>query len=194
MAYCEASCLRRMPSAPCAGQQCLVEHAQRGDGEAREQLFSLLAPAVMRQAQRLCGADGIAQDVAQAALVLALEHLSELRCPSRVGAWVRRIVINACRMERRSRAVREQNERQGPNGASSASRGDQVLDARRELWRVLHTAPLLPPLLGETFRLRVVEGLTTKQAAERLGVSPEAVRARLSRTRRWLRAMEDGGR
>lgn len=194
MAYCEAHCLQCMPAPPCAGQQCLVEHAQRGDGEARERLFSLLAPAVMQQARRLCGADGMAQDVAQAALVLVLEHLPDLRRPNRVGAWVRRIVINAYRMERRSRAAREQREEHGPGGASAPSRGEQLLDARRELWRILRAASLLPPLLAETFRLRVVEGLTTGQAAARLGVTPDVVRARLSRARRRLRAMEDGGR
>ena len=62
MSFCDASCLEAVPAAPCSGQLCLVEHAQRGDGEARERLFSLLAPAVMQQARRLCGADGMAQD------------------------------------------------------------------------------------------------------------------------------------
>lgn len=194
MVYCEAACLQSAPAVPCAGQLCLVECAQRGDGEARERLFSLLAPAVMQQARRLCGTNGMAQDVAQAALVLALEHLPDLRRPNRVGAWVRRIVINAYRMEQRSRTAREQKEGQGPDGTPAPNRGEQMLDARRELWRVLNAAPLLPPLLAETFRLRVVEGLTTRQAAAHLGVSPEVVRARLSRARRRLRAMEDGGR
>ncbi len=194
MAYCGANCLQPVPSAPCAEQQCLVEHAQRGDREARERLFSLLAPAVMRQARRLCGADGMAQDIAQAALVLALEHLSDLRRPDRLGAWVRRIVINAYRMEQRSRAARDQKEGQGPEEATASSCGEQALDAKRELRRILRAAPLLPPLLAETFRLRVVDGLTTRQAAALLQVSPEVIRARLSRARRRLRAMEDGGR
>lgn len=171
-----------------------MEHAQRGDCEARERLFSLLAPAVIQQARRLCGTNGMAQDVAQAALVLVLEHLPDLRRPNRVGVWVRRIVVNAYRMEQRSRAAREQKEGRGPEGTSAPGRGEQMLDARRELWRILHAAPLLPPLLAETFRLRVVEGLTTRQAAAQLGVSPEVVRARLSRARRRLRALEDGGR
>lgn len=170
-----------------------MEHAQRGDVEARDRLFNLLAPSVMRQARRLCGPDGAAQDVAQAALVLALEHLRELRRPDRLGAWMRRIVANACRMEQRSRAARLQKEEQGAERASSAGSSEQGLDARRELQRVLHAAPHLPPLLAEAFRLRVVEGLTTRQAAARLGVSPEVVRARLSRARRRLRRLESGG-
>ncbi len=194
MAYCEARCLTAVPNEACTGGECLVEQAQRGDGEARDRLFSLLAPAVTRQAQRLCGTGGMAQDVAQAALVQVLEHLSELRRPDRLGAWVRRIVINACRMERRSQAARSHKEETCGERASAPDGGEQRLDARRQLWRVLHAAPQLPPLLEETFRLRVVEGLTTQQAAARLGVSPEVIRARLCRARRRLRAAEDGGR
>ncbi|MCM8758064.1 MAG: hypothetical protein NC903_03275, partial [Candidatus Omnitrophica bacterium] len=40
--------------------------------------------------------------------------------------------------------------------------------------RVARLAPCLPPLLAETFRLRVLEGLSTREAARRLGVSEEA--------------------
>lgn len=194
MEFCEAPCLTGVPGQTCAGRECLVEHAQRGCEEAREQLFSLLTPVVRRQAQRLCGNGGMAQDVAQAALVLVLEHLSELRHPNRLGAWVRRIVVNACRMEKRSQAARAHREEPRGDKATAPDSGEERLDARRQLRQVLRAAPQLPPLLEETFRLRVVEGLTTRQAATLLGVSPEAIRARLSRARRRLRAPESGGR
>jgi len=187
MACCEARCLEAVPETACRSEDCLVEQARRGDGEALERLFRRLAPAVMQQAQRLCGPNGMAQDVAQSALLLVLQHLGSLRQPERLGIWVRRIVTNAYRMEERSRASRSQREDEFWEAASRVREGEPALDAHRELFRVIRAAPRLPPLLAETFRLRVLEGLTTREAAAVLGVSPEVVRARLCRARRRLR-------
>lgn len=164
-----------------------MERTRRGDGEAREQLFALLAPCVMQHARRLCAAGAMAQDVAQAALVLVLEHLPELRRPDRLGGWVKRIVTNTYRMEKRRRAARAQTEECCPHAACPPCEGERLLDARRELSRIVQSAPLLPPLLAETFRLRVLDGLSTRQTAERLGVSQEVVRSRLARARKRLR-------
>jgi RNA polymerase sigma-70 factor (ECF subfamily) len=192
MSYCEAACLRGAPDSRCPRDGCLVLHARQGDAEARERLFSFIAPCVLQQARRLCGGNGAAQDIAQAALVLVLEHLNELRRPDCLGPWVRRIVINTCRMEERRRAARAQTEELPPDAVSPSFEGEMLLDARRLLSRVVQSAPSLPPLLAETFRLRVLEGLTTKQTAARLGVSPDVVRARLARARRHLRKRSAG--
>lgn len=171
----------------CGGHDCLVEQARRGDAEALERLFHLLAPAAMRHAQRLCGMDGIAQDVAQSALLQVLEHLGSLRKPDRLGTWMRRIVTNAYRMEERRRASRFECEEGTEEAVSRVPEGEAALDAHLELFRVLRLAPRLPPLLAEAFRLRVAEGLSTKESALTLGVTPEVVRARLCRARRCLR-------
>jgi len=178
MAFCEARCLEAVPETACRSEECLVEQARCGDGEAMERLFHRLAPAVMRQAQRLCGANGMAQDVAQSALLLVLQHLGSLRQPQRLGIWVRRIVTNAYRMEERSRASRSQREDELWETASRIPEGEPALDAQRDLFRVIRAAPRLPPLLAEAFRLRVLEGLNTREAAAVLGVSPEVCRAR----------------
>jgi RNA polymerase sigma-70 factor (ECF subfamily) len=192
MAYCGASCLESVPAAPCTGCECLVEHAPRGEAEAQDLLFRLLAPAVMQQAHRVCGPQRIAQGLAQAALVLILEHLPELRRPIGLGAWARSIVTNAWRMEPRSRAARSQKEAQPPDGTAWPSSSEPALEAKRVLWRALDAAPQLPPLLAETFRLRMLEGLSTSQAALRMEVSQEAVRARLARARKRLKAHLSG--
>lgn len=191
MQYCEAVCLSGRFDGPCESRLCLVTAARDGDTAAREQLFALLAPLVLQQARRICGAGGAAQDVAQLAMLHVLEHLADLRQPDRLAAWVRRIVTNTYRMEERSRALRQETQPVESATPVVACEGERRLDAQRMLRRVLRNAPELPPLLAETFRLRVVEGLNTRQAAAVLGISPEAVRARLKRARERLRA---GGR
>jgi RNA polymerase sigma-70 factor (ECF subfamily) len=186
MAYCEAGCLMGDPANQCNGNVCLVAAARQGDERARDRLFTLLAPFVERHARKVCGEAGMAQDIAQASLLRVLERLPQLRRPERLAAWARRIVTNEFRMEERGRALR----RQAPLTAdvdTPESEAERRLDARRELGHVLEAAPQLPPLLEQTFRMRVVEGLSTRQTAERLGVSVEAVRARLARARKRLR-------
>lgn len=186
MSWCEARCLKGEHSSAGKGR-CLVRAARGGDEEARERLFTLLAPIIREQAGRLCGSDGNAQDIAQAALLLALEHLPELRRPERIAAWARRIVRNAWLMEKRRGKVGPVVSGDPENCPAVASAGESAADARRVLRRVLESAAHLPDLLAETFRLRVVEGLSTRQTALLLGVSEEAVRTRLARARKQLR-------
>jgi len=191
MSWCEARCLKGEHSSPGEGR-CLVRAARGGNQEARERLFTLLAPIIREQAERLCGRDGNAQDIAQAALLLALEHLPELRRPESVAAWAKRIVRNAWLMERRSRKgdpVMNGNPEDCP---AATAAGESATDARRVLHRVFESAAHLPDLLAETFRLRVVEGLSTRQTAALLGISEEAVRTRLARARKQLRAASAG--
>lgn len=150
-------------------------------------LFSRLLPLVRQQAQQLCGFDVLQEDLVQTALLQAFMHLPELRRPERFAAWVRRILKNAFLMETRAREARLPAEADLRDVSDASPDREADLDARRTLKRVIELAPLLPPLLGETFRLRVLEGLSTRQTAERLGVSEQTIRARLSRARKRLR-------
>ncbi len=192
MPFCEARCLSGPPDGACAGRECLVAAARAGDAEALDRLFARLTPLALAQAKRLCGRAALAQDIAQLALLHALEHLADLRQPDRLAGWMRRIVTNTWRMEERSLAIRNETQADHGTGPAVPCEGERRLDAQRTLGRVLASAPLLPPLLAETFRLRVLEGLSTQQTADVLGISPEAVRARLKRARERLRT--DGSR
>jgi RNA polymerase sigma-70 factor (ECF subfamily) len=191
MSWCEARCLKGDHSPP-EKSRCLVQAARSGNEEARERLFTLLAPIVREHADRLCSRDGNAQDIAQAALLLALEHLPELRRPERIAAWAKRIVTNAWLMERRNSKGRPVISGNPEDCPAAASAGESAADARRALHRVFESAAHLPDVLAETFRLRVVEGLSTRQTAALLGVSEEAVRTRLARARKQLRAASTG--
>jgi RNA polymerase sigma-70 factor (ECF subfamily) len=142
----------------------------------------------MQHVRRLCPEPARQEDLVQTALLQALEHLPDLRRPERFAAWVRRIVTNAFLMDQRSRRLEAAETNGMPETQGQAVGCEAGIDARRELERVARLAPCLPPLLAETFRLRVIEGLSTREAAQRLGVSEEAVRARLARARRLLRS------
>jgi RNA polymerase sigma-70 factor (ECF subfamily) len=142
----------------------------------------------MQHVRRLCPEPARQEDLVQTALLQALEHLPDLRRPERLAAWVRRIITNLFLMEQRSRRLEGADTKGMPETQRQAVGCEAGIDARRELERVARLVPCLPPLLAETFRFRVIEGLSTREAARRLGVSEEAVRARLARARKLLRS------
>lgn len=57
---------------------------------------------------------------------------------------------------------------------------ERYLDARDELRRARDGLEALPPRCREVVRLRKIEGLTTKEAAERLGVGVDTVERQLT--------------
>ena len=70
---------------------------------------------------------------------------------------------------------------------------DRVLSGREELAR-LHRAMLeLAPRCREVFRLRKIEGLSQRQAAERLGIAEGTVEKQVAKAMRFLAAGFFGG-
>jgi RNA polymerase sigma factor (sigma-70 family) len=74
----------------------LVDAAARGDQRAWNRLIDAFGPMIwsVARAHRLRDAD--AADVAQATWVALLEHLSDIRDPARVGAWLATTARREC--------------------------------------------------------------------------------------------------
>lgn len=70
---------------------------------------------------------------------------------------------------------------------------DRTMVARDELRRVEAGIDNLPPRCREVVRLRKVEGLTTREAAERLGVGIDAIEQQLTKGMRALADFMLGG-
>ena len=86
----------------------LVRAAGRGDSAAFERLVSDRAERAFRVARAILGADADARDATQEAFVAAWRELPRLRDVKAFDGWFRRILVNACRAQQRSRRrVRE---------------------------------------------------------------------------------------
>jgi len=93
---------------PGSTQAELIRRAARGDAAAFEQLVTTRANRAFRIARAILGSDTDARDATQDAFVLAWQALPRLRDPEQFDAWLRRILVNACRAQLRSRkGVRE---------------------------------------------------------------------------------------
>ena len=191
-------------------QEVLIEKAQAGNQDALEALFSNLSPALYQTALRLVGTPEEAEDVLQEGMLSAFRNLRRFEGRSQFSTWLTRIVINAALMRLRSRRSRpavslderlaEDDEMtfadQFPDGAPSP---EQIV-ARRELEDLLRrNLQTLSPVLRSAFILREMEGFSTEEAAEELGISQGTLKARLHRAKRQLsrligRALRPGQR
>jgi len=167
--------------------------------EMRDVLTRCL-PAFYRNAYRHLGNAADAEDAVQDALLSAYKHLDQFQGQAQMSTWLTAIVTNSARMKlrRRPRQVHlSLDEQFGENQEYSVSerladRGPTPEDQCRnsELHgRLMQFVQQLSPALRRTFQLRDMDGLTTSEAADILGVPEGTVKARVARARAKLRQL-----
>jgi RNA polymerase sigma-70 factor (ECF subfamily) len=178
-------------------QADLIRRAVSGDQDALEKIFSRHSPALYQTALRLVGTPEEAEDVLQEGMLNAFRNLRRFEGRSQFSTWLTRIVINAALMRLRSRRARPVvSLDEKLSSEDDATFADQFADegpnpeqvyAREELRDILHRhLSRLSPVLRTAFLLREVQGLSTQEAAESLGVSEGTLKARLHRAKRQL--------
>jgi len=190
--FCESPCLIANQPTICQARVCLIRHSARGDRAALELLFERVYAAVYLQAQRLCRGGDEAEDLAQDTLVLAFEGLANLRNPKLLLHWMSKIARNR-HLERHRTSVfaptatQEFSESQHSGFVCKPDQPIDRLILRETAESLTRAVRELPPSLYQAFRLRVLEQLSTRDTALRLGTSEMAVRTRLRRARCLLR-------
>ena len=82
-------------------QRELVELARQGDREAFSALAASVVDRLYATAMLILRDHSMADAAAEEAIVLAWRYLPSLRDPDRFDAWLRRLLVNACRNEGR---------------------------------------------------------------------------------------------
>jgi RNA polymerase sigma-70 factor (ECF subfamily) len=136
--------------------------------------------------RRVTGPD--ADDVLQNALLRIQKGLPGLRDPQRFGPWVYRVTRNAIGDHLRARARESGRALAGTDLAADASEDTDGL--RHTLAGCLSPfVAALPPPYREAITKTELEGLSQKEAAERLGLSISGMKSRVQRGRERLRGM-----
>lgn len=177
----------------------LLAAIERGDDGAFDAFVERYGRRLFAFGVHMCGQHQDAEDVFQETLLRAFHSLGTVRDPAAVRTWLYRVVANQCLMMRR-RDKPERNlpldssvdfhvDREDiPAGLLRAAELPEDAAARSELRRRLDDALReLPKTLRIVLLLRDVEGLTTLETAEVLGLGESAVKMRLSRARSQLR-------
>jgi RNA polymerase sigma-70 factor (ECF subfamily) len=160
-----------------------LARARSGDGAAQERLYRRFARVVHGIALSAVGpAD--AEDVAQEAFAAAFRGLDAVRDAAALPGWLCAIARNAALDHARRRARRPASPLEREPAAKPTTRDEGELRLR-----VLARVRELPDAYRETLVLRLVEGLTGPEIAERTGLGAASVRVNLCRGMALLRPL-----
>ncbi|MFJ9567668.1 RNA polymerase sigma factor [Streptomyces fuscichromogenes] len=165
----------------------LAVRAAEGDEDAFAVLVQRHAPSLTQLATRLLGTRTEAEDAVQDAFLSAWRRLPEFQGRSSFGTWMYRIVTNRClnvlRSRRRTAPLEAAGDVAAAEHSTSPARITEGRDAVRELREALD---LLSAEQRACWVLRELDGRSYEFVAEAVGISQEAVRARVFRARRCL--------
>lgn len=165
----------------------MIAAAKAGDLAVLEDMTACYGSRLIAEGRRRCRTSEEAEDAVQDALLAAGENLTSFRGEGSLEGWLVRMVANACHRIRRGRkndpglhvveAVLE-----------SSDDSPERLAAQGELMQVLgDVLAELSPTDRLVYLLAEGRGDKGPEIAEELGLTPQAVRSRLARTRKRVR-------
>jgi RNA polymerase sigma-70 factor (ECF subfamily) len=181
-------------AAPLDELACL-ESMRRGDPACLGGFFEAWADRLYRLSLRITGDPAAAEDAVQEAFLKLMTGAERIEGRSRLATWLYRVAYNASldrlRAQRRLLPVPEDEAEAAlplPSTLVAFSRSPDAMLRDAETRKALEAAVAgLPHPLRVAFLLRDVEGLSTAEAAEALGLSETNLKVRLHRARLLLR-------
>jgi RNA polymerase sigma-70 factor, ECF subfamily len=181
-----------------AGDGALVRRMRAGEEAAFEEFFESHFHGLYRFALLRVGQDsGLAKEVAQAAICKAFEKLDSYRGEASLFSWL----CSICRFEISAHFRRE---RRSPPlvstfGEDAETRG--ILESlrcggddperrllRAEVAVMVHLiVDHLPPRYAQVLESKYTDGLSVREIAEQMGITPKAAESLLSRARQAFR-------
>lgn len=175
-------------------ESALVARLRDGDTNAFDAIYEAFHARLLTFLVRLTRRRDVAEDLLEETWLRLVKHAARLRPDTRLGPWLFTVARNLHVSYVRSRVLEDSAaaslislwpfpvERASPFEAAAAN------ELERRIERALATMPVAS---REVLLLVAVGGLSHADAAEVCGITPEALRQRLSRARATLaRALE----
>jgi RNA polymerase sigma-70 factor, ECF subfamily len=161
-------------------------------------VFIRCSSSFYAQAFRRLGNAADAEDAVQDAYLSAYTHVNQFRGQAQLSTWLTAIVINSAliKLRRRTRQLhlpldapdRDREHQAFSDAIPDHQPNPEEICRRSELAQWLaRLSNRLSPTLRRTFQMRDVDGLSTRETAERLGVAHGTVKARVARARAHLK-------
>jgi RNA polymerase sigma-70 factor (ECF subfamily) len=154
-------------------------------------------------ARRYLQSEEDARDAVQEAFLSAYRSLSSFQGESKLSTWLHRIVVNAALMKLRARRRKPEEpigdllpkflhdgHMANPTPAWKQSAESMALRAETRTL-VRNSIAKLPESYRTILLLRDIDELDTREVADVLGITPQAVKTRLHRARQALRTLLD---
>ncbi len=181
-------------------EHLLVAAAKGGDATAFEELVNRYERKIFRLTMNITRNREDAEDAMQDAFMKAYSHLDRFQEESRFYTWLVRIAANEALMRLRKRSPNqvsldepiETDDDFIPQQIEDWGPSPEQRFAQTEMRDILRgVIEELTPDFRIVFVLRDVEGLSTEETAEAVGISEAAVKSRLLRARLKLRQKLD---
>lgn len=179
----------------------LLQRLRDGEDAAFTELVRVHGPRMLAATRRILRDEEEAQDALQEAFVSAAGAIGRFEGNSKLSTWLHRIAVNAALMRRRrlkpEREVdiepllplfTDQGHFELPPQEWAKPADLQMERTQLREW-VLSKIDELPENHRNVLLLRDIEELSGAEAAETLGISPNAVKVRLHRARMALREL-----
>jgi RNA polymerase sigma-70 factor (ECF subfamily) len=166
-----------------------------------EQLVRAHGGRMLAVARRLLSSEEDARDAVQEAFLNAFRNIDRFEGQALLSTWLHRIIVNVSLMKLRSRKRKPEESldhllpafRDDGHFAerfdSGSEPADQRLARQEEQAAVRAAIDELPDHYRTILLLRDIEGISTQEVADQLGITPNAVKLRLHRARQALRTL-----
>lgn len=167
----------------------LIERVKADDADALNTIYEAYVPMMRNVCFSITKADeDTVNDLVQDAFILAYYSIEKLNDEEKFGEWTAAITKNVSlkylERKRKVKFMPLSHYLDNMNVDSGVS-ADAVL-AEKELMQLIER---LPEGYGKVFRMSVIEGLSHKEIAERLGIEPHSSSSQLARAKAMLRKM-----
>ena len=177
------------------GDLPLLDRILAGDAQAFEELVQRYEERVYRITIAITGNHEDAEEAMQSTFLKVYQNLGGFQRAARFSTWLTRIAINEGLQKRRRQRVMESiddftstEEGMMPKQLEDWHDNPEKLYSREQMREIVESAiQSLTPMYREVFVLRDVQGLTTQEAAEALGIAVANVKSRLLRARLTMR-------
>lgn len=181
----------------------LLDRLRAGDAAAFEILIQLYGGRMLAVARRLLSNEEDARDAVQDAMISAFRSINGFTGASRLSTWLHRITVNSALMKLRTRRRQAETSIESllPSYLDDGHRAvpvaewsqtaEDVARSRETRAIVRDSISKLPENYRIVLMLRDIEELTTREAAEMLGIDEGALKVRLHRARLALRTLLD---
>ncbi len=166
-------------------EQRLARLFDRGDASAMDKLYSAYADYLTGVCYRYTGNDDDTKDVLQEAFIKIFTQIRTFRYRGKgsLRAWLTRIVVNEALMflRNKSKAIIEDI------GDTTPDTADEPPDTGGiDIAEIMKMVASLPTGYRIVFNLFAIEGLSHKQIAERLGITPSTSATQFRKARNLL--------
>jgi len=171
----------------------LAARIQQGETALFEVLMRRHNQRIYRAVRSIVG-DAEAEDVMQQAYLNAFRHLDQFAGRAKLSTWLTRIAVHEAlsRVRRERPASLDEPDAEGLTTPMDALRSvepdpEQSLLHQESAALLESAVTSLPESFRAVFMLREIEGLSTAETADSLGLREDTVKTRLHRARRHMR-------